>query len=436
MTAGPHATTARPHIVVVRSLLTAYGGAEHTAALTARALKRRAYDVTVVTRPPVARSHPYYTLLEEAGVPVLAPPVIRNAPALQMAARLVRPTMFPPYYVLRRKTTSASWQSVCAITDHWLVQLEHWWLLRAINRVRRRGQPTIVHVFGQEGWTPLLTRWTAERGIPLLYTETGAGDDAYVATHDLKWTIEVINQIPLVICPGPRVARHIRFVYGYKGPIAEIPFFIEEPGRAPVPKAAESGREEVVIGAVGRLVEVKGHADVIWAVARLREHGLPVRAVIAGDGPLHGALQAQAAQFGVADAVRFTGRFVSLEDVLDDIDVFVQSSASEGQPLTLTEAMAFGKPAVAYDCGDIAELVLHGTTGFLVTPGNKVELVSRLAELVTNPALRLTMAGAARRLYLETRSTDAVVRRMEAAYASVLDVRRSEASYGVLTAHQ
>ena len=99
--------------------------------------------------------------------------------------------------------------------------------------------------------------------MPVVYTECGEADETYVRRFNLQWTIDEIDQIPLMICSGPRVAANIRRVYGYRGPIHEIPYLIQEPAAAGTTPAPHAG---VVFGIVGRLVEHKGHQDVIAAV--------------------------------------------------------------------------------------------------------------------------------------------------------------------------
>ena len=65
---------------------------------------------------------------------------------------------------------------------------------------------------------------------------------------------------------------------------------------------------EPLVLTVGYLIERKGIRDLIAALGRLRREGRTVHLAIAGDGPLRGALEEQAAQEGVADAVHFLGR--------------------------------------------------------------------------------------------------------------------------------
>ena len=100
---------------------------------------------------------------------------------------------------------------------------------------------------------------------------------------------------------------------------------------------------------VGYLIERKGLRELVAAVGRLRAGGRRVNLVVVGDGPLRGALAAQAAADGVADAVHILGR-VPHERVLALMaraDVFALPSWDEAFGLVYTEAMAHGTPVIA-----------------------------------------------------------------------------------------
>lgn len=164
--------------------------------------------------------------------------------------------------------------------------------------------------------------------------------------------------------------------------------------------AAEPG----LILHVGRLVEKKGTAVLIAAMARLRSAGVEARLSIVGDGPLRGPLQRHAERMGVAEAVQFHGALPSEEVaawlarawLLALPSVTARNGDAEGLPTVLVEAAASGVPAVATDHMGNGEIVLDGRTGFLVAERDPAALAARLAELLASPELRARMGGAAR----------------------------------------
>lgn len=124
--------------------------------------------------------------------------------------------------------------------------------------------------------------------------------------------------------------------------------------------AARTVNATPVLLSLGRLVPQKDHATLLSALALLRER--PWRMEIVGDGPLAGALKAQAEALGIADRVAFAGFATDPLPYLAGADVLVVSSRWEGLPAAPIEAMACGCAVVATDCAP-------GLTGLLGDAG-------------------------------------------------------------------
>lgn len=142
------------------------------------------------------------------------------------------------------------------------------------------------------------------------------------------------------------------------------------------------------------LVPVKGHADLIAALAQLRAWGIAVQCTLAGRGWLRQSLEQQAAALGLSPYVDFAG-FIPADDLHAQYregryDAVVLASRSngvtemEGVPSALIEAMAAGVPVVATDSGSIKELV-DGECGWLVPASRPDALARALLELYLNP---------------------------------------------------
>ena len=159
-----------------------------------------------------------------------------------------------------------------------------------------------------------------------------------------------------------------------------------------------------LILSVGRLVEQKGYERLIAACGDLARRGVPFECDIVGDGPLRPALEAQIAQLGLGGRVRLAGWVVGdrLLEYLERADVFallcVEASDGDrdGIPNTLIEAMAMELPVVSTDYTGVPELVLEGTTGLLVAPGDAAAAADALAALLGDPARRARMGAAGR----------------------------------------
>jgi sugar transferase (PEP-CTERM/EpsH1 system associated) len=190
---------------------------------------------------------------------------------------------------------------------------------------------------------------------------------------------------------------------------------------APLDSAAAAWRADgaFVIGAVGRLQDVKNHAGLIDAFARLRARvpDQKLRLVLVGDGPLRARLEAQAAQSGAGADIVFAGAHANVAAVLGGFSLFALPSIAEGTPVTLLEAMASELPVVASDVGGIPEVVDHGVNGTLVPAGDPEALAQALAAYVRDPQ-RAAAHGRAARARIEQHYSMAA---MLAAYLGLYD---------------
>ena len=177
-------------------------------------------------------------------------------------------------------------------------------------------------------------------------------------------------------------------------------------------------RGEILIGSVGRLVKVKNYGLLLRAFARLPAQAR-CRLILIGDGPERAGLQAQAAQLAVQDRVQFAGHRDDVPRLLQDLDVFVLPSISEGMSNTMLEAMACGATVVASDVGGNRELVEHGASGLLFASDDLDGLTRALARVVTDEAFRAQLAAAAACRVRAEFSIQAMIGRYEDMYRAV-----------------
>jgi glycosyltransferase involved in cell wall biosynthesis len=121
-----------------------------------------------------------------------------------------------------------------------------------------------------------------------------------------------------------------------------------------------------IVGSLGRLTDQKGYDALVRALPALPDATL----VLVGDGPERPALEALAAELGVADRLHVTGWTDDARRHLPAFDVFALPSRWEGMPLVILEAMHAGLPVVASDVGSVAESVRDGETGYVAPPGD------------------------------------------------------------------
>lgn len=143
--------------------------------------------------------------------------------------------------------------------------------------------------------------------------------------------------------------------------------------------------DAVVIGTVGRLVPVKGHAILLEATRILRATKQNVTLVLVGDGPLRSELKVTAQRLGLEKSVIFAGHQDQACDFMNMMDIFVLPSLHEGIPMVLLEALALQRPVVATGVGGIPEVIVHDRSGKLVDAGDAGGLALTLQELIERP---------------------------------------------------
>ena len=186
--------------------------------------------------------------------------------------------------------------------------------------------------------------------------------------------------------------------------------------RAPVRRDLGIPDEATVCISVGRLVPVKGHADLIRGFAHALSEQEDLVLLLAGDGELRDELTALVAELSLGDRVRFLGWRDDTADLLAGSDIFVLPSLNEGLGLVLIEAMAANLPVVATRVGGVPEVVEEGQTGLLVEARNPDRISNAILRLARDRALRERMGRAGRERADEHFSIQATVRRTEQIY--------------------
>jgi glycosyltransferase involved in cell wall biosynthesis len=156
-----------------------------------------------------------------------------------------------------------------------------------------------------------------------------------------------------------------------------------------------------LIGNVGRLNWAKDQAGLIRAFAQVHAHHPSAALLLIGDGELRAELEQRAHFEGVRDAVHFLGDRNDVRDLLQGLDLFVLSSASEGYSMALLEACAAALPIIATDVGGNSEIIDSGCTGQLVPPGEPDALAEAMLHLLDKPHLA-SAYGQAARVWVET----------------------------------
>jgi glycosyltransferase involved in cell wall biosynthesis len=138
-----------------------------------------------------------------------------------------------------------------------------------------------------------------------------------------------------------------------------------------------------MIFCVGRLDKPKDYPNLLSAIVLLKKSRQDFKVLIAGDGPLRNELNELLVSLDIKDYVSFIGIRRDIKELMSATDIYVMSSAWEGLPMVILEAMACERFIIATDCGGVRETI--GSSGVIIEAGNSTQLSIQL-----NKALDLT----------------------------------------------
>ena len=154
------------------------------------------------------------------------------------------------------------------------------------------------------------------------------------------------------------------------------------------------GREigSPVIGTLGRLSPEKGHVDFVEAAAIVISRGYKAHFVIVGDGPETGKIDGMVAGKGLENSVTLTGYLRDPRRVLQDFDLMVLPSYSEGLPNVVLESLMMEVPVIATAVGGVPDIIRHGQEGVLIPPGDPGMMAQSIMDFLDDPIKHKTMA--------------------------------------------
>ena len=295
-------------------------------------------------------------------------------------------------------------------------------------------RPDVVHTHSAKGG--MLGRAAAwSLGIPaVIHTVHGAPFHPYQSpiTRNLyrlceKWAAKRCHHMisvadamtDLMVRAG--VAPREKFTTIYSGMEVE-PFLESEQYRAETRRELGFSDEQIVVGKIARLFELKGHEYLIAAAVEIVKHQPNVRFLLVGDGILRTNLERQLERLGLANFFTFTG-LVQPETIpryLSAMDILVHTSLREGLARTLPQALISAKPVISYDVDGAREVCLNEETGILLPPKSTQPLAEAVIRLASQPDLRLAWGRAGRAKFTDQFRHQRMTARIRQVYESVL----------------
>lgn len=334
-----------------------------------------------------------------------------------------------------------------------------------IFRLMLRERPDLVHTHTAKAGTVgrvagLLYRWLTPaaligkpRACRFVHTYHGHVFHSYYgpAKTKLFLTIEralarLVTDRIIVVSEQQRREIHEDFRIGTPEQYAVVPLGLDlslfsdwQAKRSRLREELSASDDELLIGIVGRLTEIKNHAMFLRAAARVKEltgtssDQRRMRFVIIGDGSLRRTFEEQAGELRLADDVVFLGTREDPEFFYPALDVVALTSHNEGTPLTLIEGMASERPVVSTAVGGVVDLLGakladgDGYTvcerGISVKSGDVEGFAQALRRLVRDEGLRKDLGGCGREFVTRNYAKERLINDISNLYEQLLQAK-------------
>jgi glycosyltransferase involved in cell wall biosynthesis len=295
--------------------------------------------------------------------------------------------------------------------------------LKMAGELVERVRPEVLHAASNFANAKIALALRERYGLPVVYEVRGFWEDTWLSRYpdgDKLAESELYRgnraletgcmlAADLVVTLGEAMRGEIVARGVPAGRVLIVPNAVSEAFLRPLPDASalRNGLNidpaEYVVGVVSTLSPYEGIGTLLEATSILRSRGVPVRALIVGDGPERAVLQRQAADRGLAQAAIFTGRVpaAKVREFHALLDIFVVPRTRDRvcqlvTPLKPVEAMASGLCVVTSEVNALTEIVKQEVTGALTVPQDPVSLADCLEYLLYSPDIRRKLGDNAR----------------------------------------
>lgn len=395
-----------------------FGGLEEYAVSLALALKNSGNEVSYLSCAWVSPDNQYVSRLKANNIQLVQPPKWISDLACNWNTKenLLQVVMaiFSPVVaflgigltVFKRRRLVDAWQSSYNFLRGILMNniigpdyrkilgpiLLSWWQIR--------WHPEIYHIQGYTNTLLFSVEWAHRNGIPVVYEEHQTPDPQFNWWQGFE---KSINKAGVVVAVSEKSADALRTICGVTQPIVVQGPLVPDPVDVGFQLNGIKRDDNLLqLTAVSRLYVTKGLIYLLDALKIVKEKYPNVALKIYGEGPLRTELMEHAQLLGLDGDKIFMGAFTSrkqLSQIMSETDVFVMPSILEGQPVSLVEAMSYGRPVIATTVGGIPELIQDGVNGLLCAPGDVKCLAQKITAVVEDASLRARLGVTARTSY-------------------------------------
>jgi glycosyltransferase involved in cell wall biosynthesis len=325
--------------------------------------------------------------------------------------------------------------TLCRAIDSWRDQQSYF----AIRRVLQEYQPDVVHTHSAKaGMLGRFAAWSLK--VPaIVHTVHGApfypfqpwltrtfyrACEKYAAArcHALISVADAMTDQLVTAGVAPRE----KFTTISSGMDVE-PFLHANEHRARVRMEVGFSDDDIVVGKIARLFELKGHDDVIAAAAKVVAANSRVKFLFIGDGSLRQELERQIIAAKLQRYFVFTGLVppATIPQYVGAMDLLVHASLREGLARALPQALIAGKPVVSYDIDGAREVTLPERTGFLIPPRDVSAMAQAIITLAGDAELRSRLGSEGQRLFADQFRHQTMTRKIRDLYWRILTTTRA-----------
>lgn len=283
---------------------------------------------------------------------------------------------------------------------------------QAVYAARKMENDGVEHIHAHYATHPALKAW-------IIHKLTGIPYSVTIHSHDIYDCHAMLEQkLKNAAFLAPISQYNIRYLENLLGEWIRNKCHVIHCGIDPSrytanPKGIQNENLLKIIQ-IGTLHWKKGQTYLIQAMAALRDRGVPFRLSIIGEGDERQNIEKEIRTHELSAQVKMLGAKTQSEvaQLLREADCYIQSSVSEGIPVAIMEAMACELPVVSTNITGIPELVLDGTTGFLVEPKDTLGMADALEVIYKAPLKRSEMGKKGREWVLKEFTLEGNVKKL------------------------
>jgi glycosyltransferase involved in cell wall biosynthesis len=282
-------------------------------------------------------------------------------------------------------------------------------------------RPDVLHIHSYGAGMEFVLQWAQAHNLPAVYQEHSTPDTTKRRWYKLPIDL---NMARIIVAVSEASADALRLLCGVTRPIQVIhPIVAVTIPEENIKEPSKFDGSKVHVLTIARLSIEKGLDYLVKAAERVVEVNPNVQFIIYGEGYLRESLEEQINTAHLGGQISLEGNFSrnELPTIMSAAEIFVLPSITEGFPLSVLEAMAWGLPIIATSVGGVPELIENGVTGMLCPPRNEDALAHAIITLINSPIQCALLGDAAKKTYNQKFKSEYIAAQFADVYAMALD---------------